>query len=165
MARMRLDDATDHHVSRLSCGDQSNTMSLNELYSKPGHLIRRAHQVSWALFLDECSDYRVTPVQYAALVAIREQPGVDATRLSSLIAFDRATIGDVIDRLEKRKLVTRRQNPGDRRIKLLFLTKFGEDILVKADPAVSRVQKRLLEPLTKKERIVFIKLLTRITTP
>jgi DNA-binding MarR family transcriptional regulator len=68
----------------------------------------------------------------------------------------------VIDRLEKRKLVTRRQNPGDRRIKLLFLTRLGEDTLVKADPAVSRAQKRLWEPLTKKERV---KLLTRITTP
>ena len=33
---------------------------------------------SWALFLDECAEFNITPVQYAAMVAIEERAGVDA---------------------------------------------------------------------------------------
>ena len=65
---------------------------MNDLHSKPGHLIRRAHQISSALFAEECDGFDLTSVQYAALVAIRTHPGLDATRLSGLIAFDRSKL-------------------------------------------------------------------------
>jgi len=135
---------------------------LRDLYAKPGHLIRRAHQISWALFLNECADYNVTPVQYSALVAIKERPGVDATRLSALIAFDRSTIGNVIERLEIRGLVTRKAGAEDRRQKLLFLSEDGEELLRQIAPLVERVQERILAPLTKDEREIFVRLLDRM---
>jgi len=53
-------------------------MQLQDLYSKPGHLIRRAQQIAVAIFMEECANFDLTPVQYAALVAIRENPGTDA---------------------------------------------------------------------------------------
>jgi len=138
-------------------------MSLRDLYAKPGHLIRRAHQISWALFLNECADYNITPVQYAALVAIGERPGVDATRLSALIAFDRSTIGNVIERLEARGLVARQAGAEDRRQKLLFLSDAGEQLLLAVMPLVARVQERILAPLTEAEREIFVRLLDRVT--
>lgn len=137
-------------------------MSLNDLYEKPGHLIRRAHQISWALFLDECAEFNITPVQYAAMVAIQERAGVDATRLSSLIAFDRSTIGNVIERLEARGLVVRKPSAEDKRLKLLFLSREGAALLRNVEGAVERVQERLLAPLNAAERKQFMKLLTRL---
>lgn len=139
-------------------------MPLSDLYSKPGHLIRRAHQISWDLFLDECAEFNLTPVQYAAMVAIEERPGVDATRLSSLIAFDRSTIGNVIERLESRNLVERKASADDKRQKLLFLSGEGAALLKNAEASVERVQERLLAPLTPAERKQFIKLLIRLAT-
>ncbi len=82
-------------------------MQLQDLHAMPGHLIRRAQQIAVAIFMEECAEFDLTPVQYAALAAIRENPGTDATRLSALIAFDRSTLGSVLERLEARKLVTR----------------------------------------------------------
>lgn len=73
-----------------------------EFTTMPGHLIRRAQQVSIAIFAEECAGLDLTSVQYAALSAIGAHPGVDATRLSTLIAFDRSTIGDVLERLESK---------------------------------------------------------------
>jgi DNA-binding MarR family transcriptional regulator len=143
---------------------KSVAMSLDELYTKPGHLIRRAHQISWALFLEECAAYNITSVQYSALVAIRERPGVDATRLSALIAFDRSTIGNVIERLEARGLVVRKLSKEDKRQKLLFLSKDGEILLNHVVPLVERVQKRILAPFDKAERKTFVKLLERLAT-
>lgn len=138
-------------------------LALEDLYSKPAHLIRRAHQISWALFLDECNEFNLTPVQYAALVALQAYEGTDATRLSSLIAFDRATIGNVLERLEKRGLIRREAGTEDKRQKLLFLTKAGKKILEDVTPAVDRVQARILAPLCEDERQMMVALLTKMT--
>lgn len=137
-------------------------MLLRDLHSKPGHLIRRAQQIAVAIFMEECADYDLTPVQYAALVAIRENPGTDATRLSSLIAFDRSTLGNVLERLEARKLVTRYASPEDKRIKLLKLSVSGSALVKRAQASVERAQERILEPLKPADRKKLMELLAQL---
>ena len=95
---------------------------MRESFSRlPGHLIRRVHQVSTAYFAEECGG-ELTAVQYAALVAIGSHPGIDATRLSEIIYFDRSTIGDVLDRMEGKGWIRREYTLSDRRIKRLDLS-------------------------------------------
>ena len=137
-------------------------MQLDDLRSKPGHLIRRAQQIAVALFMDECAAYDLTPVQYAALVAIRENPGTDATRLSTLIAFDRSTLGNVLERLENRKLVSRYPSAEDKRIKLLKITGAGASLIMRADAAVLRAQDRILAPLQPGDRDKLMELLGQL---
>jgi len=135
---------------------------MNDLYSMPGHLIRRAHQISSALFAEECGAFDLTSVQYAALVMIRDNPDVDATRLSSLIAFDRSTIGDVLERLEGKGWIVRSPSPHDRRVRLLRLSPEGEEVLRSVEPAVRRVQERLLAPLAPRDRTAMTRLLAQL---
>ena len=135
---------------------------MDSLYDMPGHLIRRAQQISTALFAEECAGFDLTSVQYAALTAIRAHPDVDATRLSQLIAFDRSTLGSVLERLEAKGWVLRAGSPTDRRVKLLRLTLEGDHLLRQVEPAVRRVQQRLLEPLTLLDRTTFLRLLGRL---
>ena len=83
---------------------------VRESFSRlPGHLIRRVHQLSTAYFAEECGG-DLTAVQYAALVAIGAHPGIDATRLSEIIYFDRS-IGDVLDRMETKGWILRESTP------------------------------------------------------
>lgn len=135
-----------------------------DLYDMPGHLIRRAQQISTALFAEECAGFDLTSVQYAALVAIRANPDVDATRLSALIAFDRSTLGNVLERLENKGWVLRGSSPADRRVKLLRVTLEGERLLRRVEPAVHRVQQRLLEHLTPADRATFLRLLAQLAS-
>jgi DNA-binding MarR family transcriptional regulator len=135
---------------------------MGTIYAMPGHLIRRAHQVSTALFTEECGKFGLTSVQFAALYAVRAAGEVDATRLAELIAFDRATIGDVLDRLEAKGWVARSGSPDDRRVKLIRLTQKGAALLKRVEPAVLRVQERLLAPLSPPERDRFLALLSRL---
>lgn len=137
-------------------------MQLRDLHSKPGHLIRRAQQIAVAIFMEECAAFDLTPVQYAALVAIRENPGTDATRLSALIAFDRSTLGSVLERLEARKLVMRYSSPDDKRIKLLKLTAAGGALVKRAETAVLRAQERILAPLRPNDRNKLMELLGQL---
>jgi MarR family transcriptional regulator, lower aerobic nicotinate degradation pathway regulator len=137
-------------------------MLLEDVYTKPGHLIRRAQQIAVACFMDECADFDITPVQYGALVAIRELPGLDATRLSRLIAFDRSTIGNVIDTIERKGWAQRRPDANDRRLKLLYLTPAGKRVLAEVEPAVLKAQDRILDPLTPAQRKQFTQLLAKL---
>jgi DNA-binding MarR family transcriptional regulator len=137
-------------------------MSMAQVYTRPGHLIRRAQQIAVALFMDECAGFDLTPVQYAALIALREHPGVDATRLSSLIAFDRSTLGNVLERLEAKGLVVRRRSAEDKRAKTLHLTGEGSRVLREVEPAVARTQERILAPLAPGDRRRFLDLLAQI---
>lgn len=132
---------------------------MDHLYTMPGHLIRRAQQISTALFTEECAGFDLTSVQFAALTAIKANPDVDATRLSALIAFDRSTIGDVLERLEAKGWILRSPSQGDRRVKLLRITPRGSKLLRDVLPAVQRVQERLLAPLAPGDRATMIRLL------
>jgi MarR family transcriptional regulator, lower aerobic nicotinate degradation pathway regulator len=147
-------------VSMLSI--RRDLMPMDQLYEKPGHLIRRAQQIAWALFMEECAPFDITSVQYAALFAVRENPGIDATRLSALVAFDRSTLGLVLERLEAKGLIERSGNPKDKRLKLLHLTLQGRRILREIEPAVGRAQKRILAPLKPEQRRQFVNLLSQL---
>lgn len=135
---------------------------MDELFVMPGHLIRRAHQVSTALFTEECGAFDLTSVQFAALWAIRGHPDIDATRLAAIIAFDRSTTGDVLERLEAKGWVIRAASPTDRRVKQVRLSPAGEALLDQVLPAVRRVQERLLAALGDQDRAAFIRLLTAL---
>jgi DNA-binding MarR family transcriptional regulator len=87
---------------------------------------------------------------------------VDATRLSSLIAFDRSTLGNVLERLEAKGWILRNPSPADKRVKLLRVSPEGSKILDGVKPDVRRVQQRLLEPLDPRERIEMMRLLAQL---
>src|ERR1044072_5477924 len=100
-------------------------ITMDAVYAAPGYLFRRMQQIAFSIFVEECSAFALTPVQYASLVAIHTHPGIDATRLSAVIAFDRSTLGSVIERLQAKKLIDRKPSGEDKRVKLLYLTKSG----------------------------------------
>jgi len=118
----------------------------------PGHLIRRAHQLAVAIFMEETGDFDVTPVQFAILNALIEDPGEDQVTLAGKVAFDAATFGSVIGRLEAKGWVRREPHARDRRRKLLWITAEGEHAARQMKRAVSRVQARILGPLKAAER-------------
>jgi len=135
---------------------------MDAVYGKPGYLFRRIQQIAVAIFVEECKTYDLTPVQYAALVAIQNHPGIDATRLSAVIAFDRSTLGNVIERLETKRYVTRKSGREDKRVKLLHLTKSGAALLRKIMPSVDRAQARMLQPLKPADRKTLMALLSQL---
>lgn len=137
-------------------------MLVEELHGLPGHLIRRAHQISGALFSANLAPQDLTQVQYAAMVAIGGQSLIDATRLSELIALDKATLGGVIDRLEAKGFVRRRASKDDRRVKLITLTPAGRSVLESVESKVLKGESQLLAPLSAAERRRLIVLLRKV---
>ncbi len=137
-------------------------MRLETLHRLPGHLIRRLNQISGAAFAERVGAGDITSVQYAALVAIGSASEVTASRLSLMIAFDPATMGGVIDRLEDKGLVARSPSGSDRRAKPLALTPAGQAMLDQLEDDVLAVQTAIMKPLTEPERSQFIALLEKL---
>ncbi len=125
-----------------------------------GHLIRRLQQQSTQVFQaqTQAAGFDLTSVQFAALDAIAEQPGIDQATLAATIGFDRATIGGVIDRLELKALVQRVVSEQDRRARQLHLTPQGEQMLAAIRPVVESLQGEILAPLSAAERATFLAL-------
>jgi len=128
----------------------------------PGHLIRRAHQVAVAIFMEEMGDFDTTPVQFAILNALIDDPGEDQVTLAGKVAFDAATFGSVIGRLESKGWVRREPDAGDRRRKLLRVTPEGEQAALRMKRAVARAQTRILGPLEAAERRQLVQLLGKL---
>ncbi len=135
------------------------TTETIDLGGLPGHLIRRLQQIAVAIFLQETEASGLTPVQFAALQLVANQPGIDQRSLARAAGLDTSTIAGVVDRLEARGLLVRNGSPSDRRVRLLQLTDDGRAVLADAVPAMRRAQARILAPLPEPERAEFMRML------
>jgi len=135
---------------------------LRENDQMPGHLARRFQQIAVAIFhaeVEACG-CDLTPVQYAALLAVDRYPGVDQITLAGLIAYDRTTITGVVDRLERKGLVTRAVG-SDRRAREVRITIEGKETLDRIQPAVDAAQRVLLSGLSPDESDRLMELLRK----
>lgn len=137
---------------------------MSDIYNMPGHLIRRLQQLSASVFAEhvKAQGYDLTSPQYAALSMIELHPRIDQATLAGLIAFDRPTIGGVVDRLVGKGYVKRDTNPADRRARVLTLTPTGVETLRHLRPIVVQSQTEILPGLTEEERGEFIRLAAKI---
>lgn len=142
--------------------EHSSLYASMPLWARPGFLIRRLHQINYALFFEECAGFDITPVQYALLTTLSLNPDTDQHTLGREVGIDRTNVADVLRRLEQRGFLTRRKGEKDRRAVLARLTPAGEKVTREMFKAMQRAQARLLEPLPPKERAALMAALLRL---
>lgn len=136
---------------------------MEGLGDRPGFLIRRAHQISQSVFIEECSSLDITSTQFGILAVLARAGQLDQISVARLLGFDRSTTGLVVKLLEDRALVVRTPSPTDGRKHVLRLTPAGEDLRRRAEPFVDRVRARLEGAFTPKQAVVFFELLDQFT--
>lgn len=130
----------------------------------PGHLLRRCHQIGVAIFLEECRDADLTPLQYVTLSTLANFGGLDKAKIGGVVALDRTTVAVVVKNLEERGFVTIRASEHDRRAKLVEITPAGLALLADVKEDVDRSQARILSPLSSAEREELLRLLTKMAS-
>lgn len=128
----------------------------------PGHLLRRCQQIAVAIFLNECRNLDLTPMQFGVLQTLNLYGAMDQVSLGGLTALDRTTIQVLLHNLEERELVTRSQSSVDKRSKIVRITRAGSDLVDEAMPFALRAQERMVAPLTKRERETLMRLLAKM---
>jgi DNA-binding MarR family transcriptional regulator len=138
----------------------SDSILYEPLYVQPGHLLRRAQQISASIFHDEIGS--VTPIQYAVLCVVLANPHVDQVSMAGLAAIDTSTAASVALRLEEKGLLAREVDPADRRQRRLSLTPQGHDLLVEVNAGIGRLHRRIFEKFSPEEESQFMVLLEKL---
>ncbi|WP_226986070.1 MarR family winged helix-turn-helix transcriptional regulator [Ramlibacter tataouinensis] len=141
----------------------SSDATLARLYARPGFLLRRAHQISAAVFEDECGALGLTPAQFGALTVLKAHPGLAQAGLARALGFDKVTVLRVLRGLEARGLVARGAKAADRRHVAVSLTADGLALLRQAQRPAEKAYRRLMAPLTAEQQAQLLDLLQRLT--
>ena len=136
--------------------------SLSRLYARPGFLLRRAHQISAAVFEDECRSLQLTPAQFGVLTVLQAHPGLGQSSLARALGFDKVTVLRVLRGLETRGLVARESAAGRRNVSVA-LTAQGENLLCDAQKPAERAYRRLMAPLGRDQQQQLLDLLQQLT--
>ena len=136
--------------------------SLSRLYTRPGFLLRRAHQISAAVFEHECRDVGLTPAQFGVLTVLSARPGVGQTSLARALGFDKVTALRVLRGLEGRGLVARAPSPDNKRNISASLTAAGAALLAQAERPAEQAYQRLLAPLDGEQQAQLLHLLQQL---
>ena len=136
---------------------------LARLYARPGFLLRRAHQISAAVFEDECRDVGLTPAQFGVLTVLNSHPGLGQSSLARALGFDKVTVLRVLRGLESRGFVTRQPAVDNKRNVSVSLTRSGHAVFSEAQKPAEKAHKRLLAPLDKEQQALLMELLQQLT--
>lgn len=136
---------------------------LARLYTRPGFLLRRAHQIAASVFEHEARDHGLTPAQFGALSVVRLLPGMDQSTLARSLGYDKVTTLRVLRGLEARGLIVRTTAEGSRRNMALRLSMAGQRLLAQGRKAADRAGRRVLSPLSTEEQMQLIALLKKLT--
>lgn len=137
-------------------------MATHDLYQRPGFLLRRAHQISAAIFERACADLALTPAQYGVLCVLQQQPGIDQSSLARALAFDKVTVLRVLKGLEDRGLCERLPAQDNRRQRSVRLSAKGKRLLLQADQPVQQAYEVLMSPFNQEEQARLIALLQKL---
>jgi DNA-binding MarR family transcriptional regulator len=129
--------------------------SVGFMLSTLGYAVsRRFHDVLVPLELE--------PSEFAVLRAVGAAEGQSQQALADTLHISPSHMVAIVDELEKRALVERRAQSGDRRVRTLHLTSAGEKLLAEAFELAKSLEQSVTASLTAKERTQLLDLLDGI---
>lgn len=124
------------------------------------HLLRQLFQQHTSRWQSELPE--LTKPQYAVMRAIQEQPGIEQVALTDAAVSTKATLAEMLSRMESRGLVRRENDPADKRRRFLYLTPEGESLLNAVIPVGNAVDELFLGKLEANERVLFTQLIGKM---
>jgi MarR family transcriptional regulator, lower aerobic nicotinate degradation pathway regulator len=134
-----------------------------ELGEFPGYLLAWLGEASSRRFHRALEPEGLHPRHFGVMTMVAAQPGMSQHQLHEKTAIDPSSMVAVIDELESRGLAERRQHPGDRRARTIYLTEQGEQALQRIRGLVADLQREFFAALTAAERRELHALLRKLT--
>ncbi len=105
--------------------------------------VQRAARALARRFDDALRPFQLTNGQFSLLISLNRPEPPPMGPVASLLAMDRTTLTAALKPLERRGLVEIKQDPNDRRNRILILTEEGRKLLARAVPVWQRTHKEL----------------------
>ena len=125
------------------------------LSQSPSHLLRRAQQYVTDIFARSGLSDNVTLRQSVLLSAVAETEGASQSELVRATGVDRSTLAEMVSRMERKGLLSRKKDRQDGRAKRVWLTEAGRKRLNQALPAMRAVDDALISLLPRTRRQPF----------
>lgn len=109
-----------------------------------------------------CAEHKITAGQSFILFDLLDHEGSNITEISNRVQLDNPAVGGYIDRLIKEDLVIRVEDPNDRRLYRIYLTKKGRSLAELLLPATRGVHNHIVELLENGDYPVFCKCLAKL---
>lgn len=132
------------------------------LENQIGYILRMASQRHATIFQTHSPD-GLTPRQFSVLVRIDEVGPCSQNHLGRLTAMDVATIKGVVDRLNRKGLVTLDSDPSDKRRTIIRLTRDAKSMIKTLHAVGHLISSETTAPLSDEERDTLIRLLKKIS--
>jgi len=155
---------TNHTVApnRHSNKNKPSDLKLGILETLLAYQLRRAQSAVFQSFNKYLEHAKITPGQIGLLIKIRNNAGISQTALARANGIERSTLGEIIDRFEKRLLVDRRKHATDRRAYALHLSPQGEAFLDRVVPLLLKQEADFTRDWTEQEKQTLVQLLTKL---
>ncbi|WP_208950523.1 MarR family winged helix-turn-helix transcriptional regulator [Rahnella sp. ChDrAdgB13] len=128
-----------------------------QLRQEAFHLMRKVFQQHTARWQQCIPD--LTKPQYAVLRSIAENPGIEQVQLTDVAISSKATLAEMLSRLESRGLLIREADPADKRRRFITLTGEGKAVLAKTQPLGQQVDTEFLARLSPDDQQQLVRLL------
>ena len=137
-------------------------LSYGDLDEHFGYLLRRAQLAGFEAFQRATDRVDITPARYTALTIVGANPGLTQSALGTALGTARSGAMMVVNWMEKRCLVERRNRPDDGRSWGLYLTSRGEAELRDLNRRVRANDAAFASRLKPRERRTLRKLLDKL---
>lgn len=127
-----------------------------------GFIVNRTSVAIKKEFVKRLRPYDLTPEQWSILNRLGEQDGLTQKDLAERTYKDQPNTARILDKLEKKKLIRRADNPEDRRAFLIFLTTRGKEVRESIIPISSKLNEDAAVGLEKEEYSQLIALLNKV---
>jgi DNA-binding MarR family transcriptional regulator len=132
------------------------------LKSLPGYNARRASLAIIEAFYRDMAPFDFGPVDFSVMSIIAHNPGITSRQLCMALSLLPPNLVGLINRLEKRGLITRQPHPSDGRALGLYCSPHGRQITEKAEAAAAASGAKVTQKLTSSEHKTLIRLLQKI---
>jgi DNA-binding MarR family transcriptional regulator len=130
-----------------------------------GFLVRLLDTRVHLLYEQLTAQNEITPRQFGVLLTLYQQGTLTLTELAGHIRVDRSTLGEMINRMAERSLITKRNNGSDRRSAEVLLAPAGKKVLLEIVAGAAQLQGALLAPLPPEDRAQFMRCMKLIAEP
>ena len=130
-----------------------------------GFLVRLLDTRVHLLYQQLTAQNDITPRQFGVLLTLYQQGTLTLTELARHIRVDRSTLGEMINRMDERSLITKRNNGRDRRSAEVLLAPAGKKVLLAIGAGAAQLQGALLAPLPAEDRAHFMRCMMLVAEP
>lgn len=145
-----------------AAGKQRRSGDQENWDQRLGFLMHDVSRLRRTVFDEFMRPLGVTRSQWWVLAYVSRHDGMTQSDLANVLEIGKAALGCLIDRLEASELVVRGSDSVDRRVKRVFLSSKGKQLVEQMAQQSHEMSERILEGLDEEERRALAEQLTKV---